>query len=118
MLEETIAQLEARIQELENPSSIPGSVTLHDPRSTFFQTQQSHLVGLPQPVLLPQEEFSHGSHSSTSSSPRRGTSFVPVVALIFNFDRYYRIDYPVSRLNGVVSLRGTTNPHCTGNVRQ
>jgi hypothetical protein len=51
MLEETIAQLEARIQELENPSSIPGSVTLHDPRSTFFQTQLSPLIG-PRPASL------------------------------------------------------------------
>ncbi|KAI9437432.1 hypothetical protein H4582DRAFT_2057807 [Lactarius indigo] len=47
MLEDTIAQLEARIQDLENPSGNPGSVMLHDPRSTYFQTQQSPSSGPP-----------------------------------------------------------------------
>lgn len=118
MLEETIAQLEARIQELENPGSTSGSVTLHDPRSSFFQAQSSPLLGPSQPVLLSQVDFSHGSQSSAPSSPRRGKSSIPVAALIFTFDRCYRIDYPVFRLYGVVALRGTADTHRAGNVSE
>ncbi|KAH8993400.1 hypothetical protein EDB92DRAFT_399742 [Lactarius akahatsu] len=75
MLEDTIAQLEARIEELENPSSNPGSVMLHDPRSAFFQTKQSPLLGPSQPstsVLLSRAELSPSSPSS--SPPRRGAT--------------------------------------------
>jgi hypothetical protein len=122
MLEDTIAQLEARIQELEHPGSSPGSVTLHDPRSTFFQTQLSPLIGPSLPsssVLLPQAEFSHGPHSSASpASPSRGESFVLVPALISIFDRCCWINHPVFRLDGVVTLRGAADPHCTRNVRE
>ncbi|KAH9033705.1 hypothetical protein EDB83DRAFT_2417663 [Lactarius deliciosus] len=75
MLEETIARLEARIEELENPNSNPGSVMLHDPRSAFFQTKQSPLLGPSQPstsVSLSRAELSLSSPSS--SPPRRGAT--------------------------------------------
>ncbi|KAH9969300.1 hypothetical protein BGW80DRAFT_1438183 [Lactifluus volemus] len=72
MLEETITQLESRIYELEHPDSAPASVMLHDPHSTFYQTQQSFPVpGQPSlPVVQSQAEFSHGSR--TSSNPEIG----------------------------------------------
>ena len=117
MLEETIAQLESRIQELENPNSTSGSVTLHDPRSSFFQAQQSPPLGPSLPLLLSHADFSHGSQSSASSSPRRGKSSVSVAALISTFDRCNWIDYPVFHVNGVAALRGATDPHRARNVR-
>jgi hypothetical protein len=80
MLEDTIAQLETRILELEHPDSAPSSVMLHDPHSTFYQTQQSPISGrseLSPPLILSSTEFSHGSQSSASSSPLVGTSVTP-----------------------------------------
>ncbi|KAH9993543.1 hypothetical protein BJV77DRAFT_1067146 [Russula vinacea] len=77
MLEDTIAQLETRIHELEHPNSAPTSVMLHDPHSPFYQTQQSPIAGrceLTPPLILSSAEFSHGSHSSVSSSPPVGTA--------------------------------------------
>ncbi|KAI0266969.1 hypothetical protein BC834DRAFT_871888 [Gloeopeniophorella convolvens] len=72
MLEDTISQLEARVQELENPDGTSPSVMLHDPRSVFLQTQQSPPPGpslRSSPLFSPMTEFSHGSHSSSASSP-------------------------------------------------
>jgi hypothetical protein len=80
MLEDTIAQLETRIHELEHPNSAPTSVMLHDPHSNFYQTQQSPIAGrgeLSSPLMLSSTEFSHGSHSSVSSSPPVGKSVTP-----------------------------------------
>ncbi|KAI0058715.1 hypothetical protein BV25DRAFT_1810255 [Artomyces pyxidatus] len=64
ILEENIAQLEARIHELENPESASASVTLHDPHSAYFQSQ-------------------HGSPSSGASSPAVGElqQYLPYTAL-------------------------------------
>jgi hypothetical protein len=118
MLEETIAQLEAHIHELENPSSISGSVTLHDPRSSFFQAQASPRLGHSHPVLLSQADFSHGSQSSASSSPRRGESSILAAALISTFYSSCWIDYPVFRLNSVATLGGTADPHRAGDVSE
>lgn len=80
MLEDTIAQLETRIHELEHPNSAASSVMLHDPHSTFYQTQQSPISGhseLSTPLRLSSTEFSHGSHSSASSSSPIGTCVTP-----------------------------------------
>jgi hypothetical protein len=80
MLEDTIAQLETRIHELENPNSAPSSVMLHDPHSTFYQTQQSPISGrseLSPSLILSSTEFSHGSHSSASSNSPTGMSVTP-----------------------------------------
>ncbi|KAH9960534.1 hypothetical protein BJV74DRAFT_872268 [Russula compacta] len=77
MLEDTIAQLETRIHELEHPNSAPSSVMLHDPHSTFYQAQQSSIIGPSEPsssVIFSSTEFSHGSHTSTSPSPLVGPS--------------------------------------------
>ncbi|KAI9508617.1 hypothetical protein F5148DRAFT_875245 [Russula earlei] len=73
MLEDTIAQLETRIQELEHPNSTPPLVILHDPHSAFYQAQRS-VIPTPSEelsplVILSSAEFPHASHSSTSSSP-------------------------------------------------
>ena len=85
MLEDTIAQLETRIQELEHPNSTPSSVMLHDPHSTFYQTQQTSISGtseLSSPLTIPSTGFSQSTHSSASSTPSIGTS---VTSLL---DRY------------------------------
>ncbi len=77
MLEDTIAQLETRIHELEHPNSAPSSVMLHDPHSTFYQTQQTSISGaseLSPSLIIPSTGFSQSSHSSASSTPSIGTS--------------------------------------------
>lgn len=77
MLEDTIAQLETRIHELEHPNSAPSSVMLHDPHSTFYQTQQTSISGtseLSSPLIIPSTGFSQSSHSSASSTPSIGSA--------------------------------------------
>jgi|SRR5712671_1082764 len=78
MLEDTIAQLEARIQELEHPTSTPSLVMLHDPHSAFFETQRPPIPGaeeeLSSSALLSSTEFTHASHSPASASPLAGAS--------------------------------------------
>ncbi|KAI0279936.1 hypothetical protein BGY98DRAFT_966524 [Russula aff. rugulosa BPL654] len=77
MLEDTIAQLETRIHELEHPNSTPSSVMLHDPHSTFYQTQQTSISGtseLSPSLIIPSTGFSQSSHSPASSTPSIGSA--------------------------------------------
>ncbi|KAI0291628.1 hypothetical protein B0F90DRAFT_1671458 [Multifurca ochricompacta] len=86
ILEDTIAQLEARIQELEHPNSAPPSVILRDPHSTFYQAQPSPIPGPSHPsppVMLSQSDFSHESQASTPSSPLIGKSLSITLDLMF-----------------------------------
>ena len=116
MLEDTIAQLETRIHELEHPNSAPTSVMLHDPHSPYYQTQQSPIAGRCEPtppLILTSAEFSHGSHSSVSSSPPVGTSVTPAL------DRYSdRIGTPLSAPLSSTSVAWMTSDEPPAHVVQ
>ncbi|KAA1475082.1 hypothetical protein DENSPDRAFT_841812 [Dentipellis sp. KUC8613] len=69
ILEENIAHLEARIQELENPDSAQAPIMLHNPHSPSYQSRH----GSPAPrVMTPHGRLHAGSRSSGTSSPNVG----------------------------------------------
>jgi hypothetical protein len=116
ILEDTITQLETRIHELEHPNSTPTSVMLHDPHSSFYQAQQSPIPGtseLSSSTLLSSTEFSHGSHSSASSSPLVG-KYLTVLS-----DRCsYRIGAAVTAPRSSASMAWMTTDEPPAHVAQ
>jgi hypothetical protein len=72
VLEDTVSRLEARLHELEHPDETTPSVTLHDPYSSYHETQRRSKS--PARLVIPD---AHLSHSLSPFSPTSTTSSLP-----------------------------------------
>lgn len=87
MLEDTVARLEARLHELENPDASSASVTLHDPYVRYNDSQsnpKTPLLVLPEGLSFgPLSPFSPTSSSSSlpSGSGRQWHNFASLDAM-------------------------------------
>lgn len=87
MLEDTVARLEARLHELENPDASSASVTLHDPYVRYNDSQsnaKSPLLIIPETQPFgPLSPFSPTSSSSSlpSGSGRHWHNFASLDAM-------------------------------------
>jgi len=83
VLEDTVSRLEARLHELEHPNESTPAVTLHDPYSSYHESQSPPK---PAPALVipeshPQSTMSPFSPSSTTSSLSSGRHWTNFAAL-------------------------------------